>query len=187
VKVNVRPASRYLVAALFLVSAPVWAADIKIGVVDYSKLMEDSPQAKSALESIRTEFTPKQRDLQNQQTALKTREDRLQKDSATMTPDQRAKSEKDLRDAYRDLQRRQSEVQDDFNSRRNEETSRLQRALIDEVRVYAKAQAFDLVVADGVIYASSTLDITPQILAALQSHSTTKPAAQVTAPASSGK
>ena len=37
-------------------------------------------QAKSALESIRTEFTPRQRDLQNQQASLKSKEDRLQKD-----------------------------------------------------------------------------------------------------------
>lgn len=95
----VRPV-HYLAAALLAVSSPVWA-DIKIGVVDYSKLMEASPQAKAALEAIRTEFTPKQRDLQNQQQSLKTREDRLQKDSATMSQDQRTKAEKDLRDADR--------------------------------------------------------------------------------------
>ena len=178
-KAKVRPAFSYFAAAALLLSSPAWAADLKIGVVDYSRLMQDSPQAKAALEAIRTEFTPKQRDLQNQQNSLKAREDKLTKDSATMTPDQRAKAEKDLRDAYRDLQRRQSEVQDDFNSRRNEETSRLQRTLIEQVRTYAKAQGFDLVVADGVIYANNTLDITPQILTALQGRPAgAKPATQ---------
>ena len=48
--------------------------------------------------------------------------------------------------------------------------SRLQRTLIEEVRTYAKAQGFDLVIADGVIYSTPTLDITPAILAALQAH-----------------
>ncbi len=47
---------------------------------------------------------------------------------------------------------------------------RLQKTLIEEVRVYAKAQNFDLVVADGVIYSTPSLDITPAILTALQSH-----------------
>ena len=61
-------------------------------------------------------------------------------------------------------------MQDDFNARRNEEMSRLQKTLIEEVRVYAKAQNFDLVIADGVIYSTPTLDITPAILSALQSH-----------------
>jgi len=149
---------------------PAWSAELKIGVVDYGKLMEESPQAKTVVEAIRTEFTPRQRDLQNQQQALKAKEDKLQKDGATMTEDQRQRTEKELRDSYRDLSRKQQEVQDDFNARRNEEMSRLQRTLIEEVRVYAKAQNFDLVIADGVIYSNTSLDITPQILAALQSH-----------------
>jgi outer membrane protein len=150
-----------------LVSAPAWA-ELKIGVVDYGRLVEESPQAKAALDTIRTEFTPKQRDLQNQQATLKAKEDKLQKDGATMSPDQRNNAEKDLRDSYRELQRRQSEVQDDFNARRNEEMSRLQKVLIEQVRVYAKAQNFDLVIADGVIYTTPTIDITPAILAQLQ-------------------
>jgi len=170
-----------------LVASPAWA-DLKIGVVDYGRLVEESPQAKSALEAIRTEFTPRQRDLQNQQATLKTKEDKLQKDGATMSQDQRTNSEKDLRDSYRELQRKQGEVQEDFNARRNEEMSRLQKTLIEQVRVYAKAQNFDLVIADGVIYTTPTIDITPAILAQLQANpgagaSHAKAAAPATAPA----
>lgn len=167
-----------------LVASPAFSAELKIGVVDYGKLVEESPQAKSALESIRTEFTPRQRDLQNQQASLKAKEDRLQKDGATMAQDQRGNSEKDLRDSYRELQRKQQEVQDDFNARRNEEMSRLQKILIEQVRTYAKAQNFDLVIADGVIYATPTIDITPAILAQLQSAPSAKvPAKAPAAPA----
>src|SRR5262245_16264508 len=93
-----------------------------------------------------------------------------------MSPDQRARAEKDLRDGARDLQRRRAEVQDDFNARRNEEMSRLQKTLIEEVRTYAKAQNFDIVIADGVIYSVPALDITPAILTTLQSRAP-KPAA----------
>ena len=164
-----------------LAALPAWA-ELKIGVVDYGKLMESSPQAKVVVEAIRTEFTPRQKDLQNQQTTLKTKEDKLQKDGATMTEDQRTRAEKELRDSYRELSRKQQEVQDDFNARRNEEMSRLQRTLIEEVRVYAKAQNFDLVIADGVIYSTPTLDITPAILTALQSHAPSPAAARPAAP-----
>ena len=73
-------------------------------------------------------------------------------------------------------------MQDDFNARRNEEMSRLQRTLIEEVRTYAKAQNFDLIIADGVIYSTPSLDITPAILAALQARAP-KPAAAAPAPA----
>ena len=100
-----------------------------------------------------------------------------------MSEDQRARAEKELRDSYRELARKQSEVQDDFNARRNEEMSRLQRTLIEEVRTYAKAQNFDLIIADGVIYSTPTLDITPAILTVLQ---TRNPAPAAARPATPG-
>lgn len=155
-----------LVAAFAAVPA---FADIKIAVVDYGRLVEESPQAKAALEAIRTEFTPRQVDMQKQEQSLKAKQEKLEKDAATMSEDQRTRAEKDLRDGARDLQRKRQEVQDDFNAKRNEEMSRLQRTLIEEVRAYAKAQNFDLVIADGVIYSVPTLDITPAILSSLQS------------------
>src|SRR6516162_7934725 len=114
ISVNGKSTVWALAAVGALVAMPAWA-ELKIGVVDYGRLIEESPQAKSALEAIRTEFTPRQRDLQNQQQSLKAKEDKLQKDGATMSEDQRQRAEKDLRDNYRDLQRKQSEVQDDFN------------------------------------------------------------------------
>ena len=169
-----------LVAAF--VAAPAFA-EVKIAVVDYGRLVEESPQAKVALEAIRTEFTPKQRDMQQQEVSLKAKEDKLEKDGATMSPDQRTRAEKDLRDGARDLQRRRSEIQDDFNARRNEEMSRLQKALIEEVRTYAKAQNFDLVIADGVIYSVPALDITPAILASLQARAPKPAAGAPSAPA----
>jgi outer membrane protein len=167
-----------LVAAF--IAAPAFA-EVKIAVVDYGRLVEESPQAKLALDAIRTEFTPKQREMQQQEIALKAKEDKLAKDGATMTPEQRSRTEKDLRDGARDLQRKKAEVQDDFNARRNEEMSRLQKTLIEEVRTYAKAQNFDIVIADGVIYSVPALDITPAILASLQSRGA-KPAAGSAAP-----
>ena len=172
-------------AAVLLSAAPARAAELKFAVVDYGKLMEESPQAKTVSDALRNEFTPRQRDLQAQQAAVKSKEDRLQKDAATMTQDQRARADKELRDGARDFSRKQSELQDDFNARKNEEMSRLQRVLIEEVRTYAKAQGFDLVFADGVIYSTPTLDITPAILTALQAHAGHAQAAPAATPATS--
>lgn len=167
-----------LLAATF--ALPAWA-ETKIAVVDYGRLVEESPQAKVAMDAIRAEFTPKQRELENLANSLKTKNDKLEKDRATMSADQVSRIEKEIRDGSRDLQQKRAEIQDDFTARRNEEMSRLQRSLIDEVRAYAKAQNFDLVIADGVIYSTSALDITPAILSAMQAKAP-KPAAGSAAP-----
>jgi outer membrane protein len=134
--------------------------------------MQESPQAKAAQEALRAEFAPKQKDLQTQQQALKSREESLQRDSATMSGEQRTQAEKEVREGNRQLSLRVNELQDDFNARQNEELSKLQKTLVEEVQAYAQAQKFDLVLADGVIWAGPALDITPQILSALQARGT---------------
>lgn len=165
-----------LVAAAF--SAPA-RAELKIGVLDYPRLMDESPQGKALLDSLRNEAAAKQRELQATAQSLQAKQDKLTKDRATMTPDQVSRTEKELRDGQRDLARRQSEIQDDFNARRNEEMSKLQRTLIAEVQSYARGQNFDLVVTDGVIYANPSIDITGGVLQLLQSRA---PAAAAPAP-----
>jgi outer membrane protein len=171
------------IVALAAGAAPAWA-DLKIGVVQYSRLMQESPQGKAAQDSLRNEFSSKQKELQGQQQALKTKEDSYQRDSATMTGDQRAEMEKELREGNRQLSLRVNEYQDDFNARQNEELSKLQKTLVEEVQAYAQAQKFDLVLGDnGVLFAGSALDITPQILSALQARGPRSPSP---GPASTG-
>lgn len=157
-----------LAMSLAGVVAAAPAGALRIAVVNYGVLLQESPQAKAAVDSLRAEFAPKQRTLQTEATQLKTKEDTLKKNEATMTQDQRDQAELDLRERYQDLARKQSEIQDDVNTRRNELMSQLQKTLVQVVQAYAKQQRFDLVLADGVIYADPGLDITPAILSALK-------------------
>lgn len=171
-----------LVAACGLTFAAPAMAEVKVGVIDYARLLEDSPQAKVVSEALRAEFGPRYQQLVTQETSLKARGEKLQKDVATMTPEQRTKAEKEIRDSARELERKKQEWQDDSNAKRNEEMSKLQRSLIGEVREYAKSQNFDIVIAEGVIYATPTVDITAAVLTALQAKGP-KPAAGAATPA----
>jgi outer membrane protein len=160
-----------LVLAGSLAAAPARAAGLRIAVVNYGELLQESPQAKAAVATLRAEFAPKQRSLQAEANQLKLKEDNLKKNEATMTQDQRDQAQLDLRERYQDLARKQSEIQDDVNTRRNQLMSQLQQTLLQVVQNYARQQKYDLVLAEGVIYSDSTLDITPAILSALKSQS----------------
>jgi outer membrane protein len=177
----------WIVAALGLLAVlPAWA-DPKVGVVDPQRLMLESPQGKAMQESMRAEFAPRERTLQAQAQAIKAKQDKLQKDGATMTDEQRVRAEKELRDTERDFERARGEYQDDITARRNEELSRLQRTLGEEVRNYAKAQNFDVVLSgEAVVYATPAYDITPAVLTALQARAAAAPASKpATTPAPS--
>ena len=152
-----------------LAALPATAAEPKIGVVEFQRLILESPQGKAAMESMRAEFAPRERTLQAQGQAVKAKEEKLQKDGATMSEEQRARAEKELRDGARDFERARGELQDDESARRNEELSRLQRTIVEEVRSYGKAQGYDLILEQtAVLYNASASDITPAVLSALQ-------------------
>jgi len=158
--------------------------EMKIGVVNFNRLMQESPQGKSTMEALKVEFAPKQQDLVKLQAALKAKADALEKNRATMSADQVAKAEKELRDGQRDLSQRNTDYNEDANTRQNEEMSKLEAVLVKEVQAYAQAQKFDLVmVSQGVVYSASNIDITPNVLAVLKVSS----AAPAAAPAPAGK
>jgi outer membrane protein len=146
--------------------------------------MEESPQGKVLLDQLRADAAAKQRELQGQATSLQGKKDKLAKDRATMSADQISRAEKDIRDGERDLARKQAEIQDDFNAKRNEEMSKLQRSLIEEVQTFGKAQSYDLIITTAsVIFGNAAVDVTPQILQALQARGPAAGAARPATPA----
>ncbi|HEY0943075.1 MAG TPA: OmpH family outer membrane protein [Steroidobacter sp.] len=153
-----------------MLAAPLASAQsqLKIAVVNVPRLLEEAPQAKTAMQALQDEFSPRQREMAAQQKDLKAKEEKLQRDGAVMAENERRNAEKELREGQRDLARKQNEYVEDLNVRRNEELGKLQRSLLQEVQAYARSSGYDLVVGDGVLFVNEQLDITPQVLSALQ-------------------
>ena len=169
-----RLSSRLTVASSILAGmtllAPLGAAhaETKIAVVNVPRLLEEAPQAKSAMQALQDEFAPRQKEIVAQQKELKTKEDKLNRDGAVMAENERRNAEKDLRDGQRELARKQNEYVEDLNLRRNEEIGKLQRSLLQEVQAFARTSNYDLIVGEGVLYVNESMDITAQVLSALQ-------------------
>lgn len=170
---------------LFLCAALVSAqasAEVKMGYVNFQKLLEDAPQTKTAMQALENEFAPRRRELLTLQNDLKARDEKLQKEGAVMSEADRAKAEKTLRDQQREFSRKAGEFQDDASTRRNEEIGKVQRYLVTEIQGYATAQGYDLVLGDGVFFAKGPLDITANVLAVLATKPANLPAAAPSAP-----
>lgn len=159
-----------IVLIAMLGSHPAAAQDIKIGVVNVTALMEQAPQAKQAMDSLQEEFAPRQRTILAKQKELEDLNEKVNRDLAVMGETERRNAEKDLRDLQREVTRMQNEFREDLNLRRNEELGNLQRSLLKEVQDYAEASDFDLVVGDGVLYASSAVNITEMVLRAMEAN-----------------
>ncbi len=158
-------------AALVCVFAlPAAAQDLKIGVVSLQVIVERAPQTKAVMDALREEFAPREREILSKQKEIEDLQAKVQKDLAVMGETERRNAEKNLRDLQRDFQRLRTEYQEDSNLRRNEEFGVLQRSILKEVQDYAEQQGYDLIVGDGVLYVKSTVNITEEVLRAVEAN-----------------
>ncbi len=147
-----------------LASSNLAAADYKIGVVQAVRVLEAAPQAEAAKKKLEAEFAGKDKALVAKQKELKALEDRSAKDGAIMSESERARLERDLANVRRELKRDSDEFRDDVNFRRNEEFAKIQKQIVEAIQVIAAEQKYDLVMGEGVIFASKAVDITDLVI-----------------------
>jgi len=152
------------VALVCVFALPASAQELKIGFVNIQALMEGAPQTKSAMDALQEEFAPRQREFLAKQKEYEELATKVQKDVAVMGETERRNAEKNLRDLQREVTRLQTEFREDLNLRQNEELGILQRSLLKELQDYASQEGYDLVVSDGVVFASTAVNITADVL-----------------------
>ena len=150
-----------LLALLFAMPS---AAETKIGFVNTVKLMEEAPQAKAAQSKMESEFAPREKELVELQKEIRKLEDKLNRDGAVMSDKESSKLEREILSKRRELKRRKDDFRDDLNIRRNEVLSKLQRQMYDATLALAKEKEFDIILGQGVVYASERVDITDMVL-----------------------
>ena len=147
---------------------PAAAQEVKIGVVNIPVLLDRAPQTKAVMDALQEEFAPRQREFLAKQKELEDLAQKVQKDVAVMGESERRSAQDNLRELQREVQRLQAEFREDLDRRQNEELANLQRSLLKEVQDYAQAQGYDLVVGDGVLFASTAVNITEEVLRAVE-------------------
>ncbi len=157
-----------LCAALLLAPLAATAADPapKIGVVDTERILRESAPADRVKKKIEKEFAGRDQELQKLAKQAKDLQTSLEKDGVTMSESDRQAKERDLSNLTRDLQRKDRELREDFNRRRNEELSGMLEQINRVIRKMAETEKYDLILQDAV-YRSPRVDITDKVLKAL--------------------
>ena len=138
--------------------------NFKVGFVNVPRVMEAAPQAIAARARIDDEFAPRDRELVLLQREMNEQEDHLAKNSAIMSASERTKLEEEVRRLRRELRRSQEEFREDLNLRRSQELSKLQRNITEVIQVLARAESYDIVLTDGVVFAGERVDITEKVI-----------------------
>jgi outer membrane protein len=138
--------------------------DLKIGVVNINRLLPESPQFQEARAKLEDEFAPRQREIMAQQSALEEKASKLQKDLEVMGEAERETVQRDLRNEERILVRSQQEFREDMELRQNEIMGSVQQDVAKEVQAFGDAEGYDIILFEGVVYASERVDVTQALI-----------------------
>ncbi|HYN54521.1 MAG TPA: OmpH family outer membrane protein [Methylotenera sp.] len=150
----------------FAIIAPLSAqsAELKVGYVQVDKILQDAPQTAESGKKLEREFSPRSLELDRMSKQIKELESVLDKEGLTISETERRSKERDVQNIKIEFQRKQRELREDINLRKNEELGSLQDRINKAVQSVAEADGYDLVVYSGVAYASKKIDITDKVL-----------------------
>ena len=155
-------------SALAAGSAVAQETALKIGFVNLEALMVESPQGREESQRISELFAPRERDFNAKQTELKDLDDMLERDAETMGTDQLRDADRKRRELRREVQQMIEALQEDVQVERNTSNQDLLNIFLVHVRQVAEENEYDLIMTTGVVHASDAVNITPQVLGALQ-------------------
>jgi outer membrane protein len=153
-----------MLATLMSIS-PAWA-EAKLGFVDMQRLFDQAPIAVKANKKLTSEFAKRELELQKMGKQIKSQQDALEKNGASLTDNERRTRERELNDLSREFQRKQREFREDLDVRRNEAMAVVLERANKALRQIAESEKYDLIVQDAV-YFSPRIDITDKIIKAL--------------------
>jgi len=160
-------------AVLSIMPVSVHAA-LKIGYVNIVSVIEKAPQGELALKRLDAEFAPRDKKLLEMREQIKSIETDLEKDSLVLSSSDRGKKERELLVLKRDVRRATQEFREDYNLRRNEELAALQKLVYKTIISLAKKEKYDLIIHEGAVYSSTSIDITGKVLDILKQNASTR-------------
>ncbi len=140
------------------------AAELKVGYVQVDRLLQEAPQTAESSKKLEKEFGSKSQELERMQKQTRDIEATLDKEGVTLSETERRNKERDASSLKIEFQRKQRELREDINLRKNEELASLQDRINKAVQTVSEADGYDLVVYGGVAYASKKIDITDKVL-----------------------
>lgn len=139
-------------------------ADLKVGYVNAVRVIEEAPQGVAALKKLETEFSRRDKELVALQNKIRLLNEELQNGVPALKAADRRERERESLTLKRELKRATAEFREDYNQRRNEELVVLQQVVRKAILDIAKQEKYDLVLHEGAVYASDSVDITEKVL-----------------------
>lgn len=147
----------------------VYAADLKVAVVNIQKVFAASPQAKSADRDFKKEFQPREAKIKYAVEDLQQAIKNYQRNSSVMSSKEKAETEQKLTNQRNNIQQQQAQLQQDMQSEQNKLMQNVLAKIKVSIHKVAKQQKYDLVLQSNTVpYYDSAYDITSKVISDLK-------------------
>jgi outer membrane protein len=167
-----------MLAFIILPAAGAWAqtggsaapsGQIKIGILNVRQAIVTTGEGKQASAQLQTQFAAQQTDLQNMQKQINDLQNRIGNSHGTLSDDEQSRLQRQGELLTRQFQRKQDDLNEAVNAAQSDVIDNIGRKMLDVLDRYARENGFTAVFdtsAQGspVVYASSQIDITQDII-----------------------
>ncbi len=160
--------NRSLLLISLMVFASAVSAELKIGYVDFARVLKQSPQVEAEKKKMEKEVIATENKLKGLQKEIENLQSKLERDASVMSESERQKVENQIREKVRDARRTQSEFREDVNTRNNELVGALQRRVFKASKEIAEEENYDLLLHSGALHVSDQIDITDQVMSKIK-------------------
>jgi outer membrane protein len=164
-----KPLVVLFVLALGTLSSGAFAQGAKVGFVDFTKVVKNSPLWKKTKSKLEKEFKGRDASLKKKVLTIKKLEDELRKQNRFWSKDQIRAREVRIRKLKIRLKREQAYFREDLTLRQNEELRKLEKKVYAAILKIAEKEKYDLILHKrAVVYASKKVEITDKIIKMLK-------------------
>jgi len=151
---------------LSLFARPVRAEDVKIGIVDLRRALAETEEGKKARSTLKRDFDKKQKELDEQQEALKKAIEDLNKKRTLLPAETVRQKEAELQERVGKVQQTYMRHQQDLAAKEEQATAPIVDRLTRIIGKIAAAENFTIVLdkSAGVVFAKPHLDMTNEVI-----------------------
>jgi outer membrane protein len=140
------------------------ATTAKVGYVDMKRLLDNAPQVVAGRQKLEREFAARDVLLKVDEKRAAELHARQARESGTVPKSDADILQREIDALDRSIKRKRDGLRGELKTRSDQELDRSWREINDAVVEFAREQGYDLIVPSPVVYASTRVDITEQIL-----------------------
>lgn len=155
------------IAVTGFVPSAVAAGTVKLGVVDFQRILTNSNYGKRATEELNRKGKGMEDDMKAKEGELVDLQKKFEKDSLVMSKDKKEEKQRELRTKFNDFKNLRSEYMKNFKELQASHFNKIRSDVLAVTVEIGKKEGFTMVIEKnegGIMYSDGALDITDKVI-----------------------